>query len=86
MVSTVELKIRGLVNRTLIVAPVSLTFQWQRELEDKFREQFDVMRGGVLRTQYGQNPWQERNQVNGGERHRKAEGMSVSVMATGLMP
>jgi len=58
-----ELKIRGLVNRTLIVAPANLTFQWQREMKDKFREQFDVMRGEVLRTQYGQNPWQERSQV-----------------------
>jgi superfamily II DNA or RNA helicase len=58
-----ELKIRGLVNRTLIVAPSNLTFQWQREMKDKFREQFDVMRGEVLRTQYGQNPWQEHNQV-----------------------
>jgi hypothetical protein len=58
-----ELKIRGLAKRTLIVAPANLTFQWQRELKDKFREQFDVMRGEVLRTQYGQNPWQEHNQV-----------------------
>jgi superfamily II DNA or RNA helicase len=58
-----ELKIRGLVTRTLIVAPANLTFQWQRELKDKFRESFDVMRGEVLRSQYGQNPWQERNQV-----------------------
>lgn len=58
-----ELKIRGLVNRTLIVAPANLTFQWQREMKDKFREQFDVMRGEVLRTQYGQNPWQEHHQV-----------------------
>jgi superfamily II DNA or RNA helicase len=58
-----ELKIRGLVRRTLIVAPANLTFQWQRELKDKFREQFDVMRGEVLRTQYGQNPWQDRSQV-----------------------
>jgi hypothetical protein len=58
-----ELKVRGLVKRTLIVAPANLTFQWQRELKDKFREQFDVMRGEVLRTQYGQNPWQEHNQV-----------------------
>lgn len=58
-----ELKVRGLVTRTLIVAPANLTFQWQRELKDKFREQFDVMRGEVLRTQYGQNPWQEHNQV-----------------------
>lgn len=58
-----ELKVRGLVTRTLIVAPANLTFQWQRELKDKFREQFEIMRGEVLRTQYGQNPWQERNQV-----------------------
>ena len=50
-----ELKIRGLVTRTLIVAPANLTFQWQREMKDKFRESFDVMRGEVLRTQYGQN-------------------------------
>ncbi len=58
-----ELKIRGLVKRTLIVAPANLTFQWQREMKDKFREQFEVMRGEVLRSQYGQNPWQEKNQV-----------------------
>ncbi|HXU21065.1 MAG TPA: DUF3883 domain-containing protein [Verrucomicrobiae bacterium] len=58
-----ELKIRGLVKRVLIVAPANLTFQWQREMRDKFREQFDVMRGEVLRSQYGQNPWQERNQI-----------------------
>ena len=58
-----ELKIRGLVRRTLIVAPANLTFQWPREMKDKFREFFDVMRGEVPRTQYGQNPWQEHNQV-----------------------
>jgi superfamily II DNA or RNA helicase len=58
-----ELKIRGLVKRTLIVSPANLTFQWQREMKDKFRERFEVMRGDVLRTQYGHNPWQDRNQV-----------------------
>lgn len=58
-----ELKIRGLVKRTLIVAPANLTFQWQREMKDKFREPFEVMRGEVLRSQYGQNPWLEKNQV-----------------------
>ena len=58
-----ELKIRGLVQRTLIVAPANLTFQWQREMKDKFREQFEVMRGEILRSQYGQNPWQEKSQV-----------------------
>ncbi|MFN8632895.1 MAG: SNF2-related protein [Chloroflexota bacterium] len=58
-----ELKARGLVRRTLIVAPANLTFQWQRELRDKFRESFEVIRGDVLRANYGQNPWQERDQV-----------------------
>ena len=58
-----ELKARGLVKRTLVVAPANLTFQWQRELKDKFREQFEVMRSDVLRANYGQNPWQDRSQV-----------------------
>ncbi len=58
-----ELKARGLVRRVLIVSPANLTFQWQRELTDKFRERFDVIRGDVLRANYGQNPWQERDQV-----------------------
>jgi len=58
-----ELKARGLVRRTLIVTPANLTFQWQRELADKFREKFAVIRGSVLRANYGQNPWQEHDQV-----------------------
>jgi len=58
-----ELKVRGLVRRTLIVAPANLTFQWQREMKDKFRETFEVMRGEILRSQYGQNPWLEKDQV-----------------------
>jgi len=58
-----ELKARGLVRRVLIVTPANLTFQWQRELSDKFREKFDVIRGDVLRANYGQNPWQERDQL-----------------------
>src|SRR5947209_2482710 len=33
-----ELKIRGLAKRTLVVTPANLSFQWQRELKDKFRD------------------------------------------------
>src|SRR5947209_13027342 len=58
-----ELKARGLIRRTLIVTPANLTFQWQRELKDKFRENFEVIRSDVLRANYGQNPWQDRDQV-----------------------
>lgn len=58
-----ELKLRGLAKRTLIITPASLSFQWQREMKDKFREDFDVVRGDVLRANYGSNPFQEKNQV-----------------------
>src|ERR1700722_12483906 len=58
-----ELKKRGLGKRTLILTPANLSFQWQRELKDKFRESFEVVRSDVLRANYGMNPWQEKNQV-----------------------
>lgn len=58
-----ELKVRGLIQRVLIVAPANLCFQWQRELKDKFRETFRIVRGDVLRTSYGANPWQDIDQV-----------------------
>jgi SNF2 family DNA or RNA helicase len=50
-----ELKIRGLAKRTLVVTPANLSFQWQRELKDKFRESFEVIRSDVLRANYGSN-------------------------------
>jgi superfamily II DNA or RNA helicase len=58
-----ELKARGLIKRVLIVSPANLTFQWQREMKDKFREQFTVVRSEILRANYGTNPWQEYDQV-----------------------
>lgn len=58
-----ELKARGLVKRILIVTPANLSFQWQREMKDKFREQFTVVRSDILRANYGSNPWQEFDQV-----------------------
>jgi superfamily II DNA or RNA helicase len=58
-----ELKIRGLVQRILVISPANLTFQWQRELKDKFHDDFEIISGQVLRANYGLNPWQERNQV-----------------------
>lgn len=58
-----ELKIRGLVRRTLIIAPANLTFQWQREMKEKFREDFEVVNADLLRANYGSNPWQEKHQI-----------------------
>ncbi len=58
-----ELKLRGLVERTLVVTPANLAFQWQRELHDRFRERFEILRGIDLQSAYGINPWQDKPQV-----------------------
>jgi len=58
-----ELKVRGLIRRVLIVTPANLSFQWQRELKDRFREDFTVVRSDILRANYGANPWQDLDQV-----------------------
>src|SRR5437773_6588065 len=58
-----ELMLRGLIERTLVVCPANLTFQWQRELREKFDEKFFVLKGADLRVQYGVNQWLEQEQI-----------------------
>jgi len=58
-----ELKLRGLAERVLIVAPANLAFQWQRELKEKFDEKFLVLKGSDIRDQFGVNQWLEQTQV-----------------------
>lgn len=58
-----ELKLRGLADRVLVVCPANLTFQWQRELKDKFDEKFLVLKGGDIREQFGINQWLEQKQI-----------------------
>ncbi|HEX7070800.1 MAG TPA: DEAD/DEAH box helicase, partial [Rhodothermales bacterium] len=58
-----ELKLRGLVDRVLVVAPANLSFQWQRELKEKFDEKFLVLKGSDIRDQFGVNQWLEQKQV-----------------------
>lgn len=58
-----ELKLRGLAERVLVLCPANLTFQWQRELKEKFDEKFLVLKGGDIREQFGVNQWLEQKQV-----------------------
>lgn len=51
-----EFKSRGLAKRVLTVTPANLTFQWQREMADEFREKFEIIPGATLRANYGQDP------------------------------
>jgi len=58
-----ELKLRGLCDRILIVCPANLTFQWQREMKEKFDEKLLVLKGSDIREQFGVNQWLEHRQV-----------------------
>ena len=58
-----ELKLRGLIERVLVVCPANLAFQWQRELKEKFDEKFLVLKGGDIRDQFGVNQWLEQKQI-----------------------
>jgi superfamily II DNA or RNA helicase len=62
-----ELKLRGLVRRTLIVVPMGLTTQWQQELHTHFGEHFQLLSPAdfpALRRQPGdQNLWRRFSQI-----------------------
>jgi superfamily II DNA or RNA helicase len=58
-----ELKLRRLADRILIVCPANLTFQWQRELREKFDEEFTRLKGQDIREQFGINQWLKEKQV-----------------------
>jgi SNF2 family DNA or RNA helicase len=58
-----ELKLRGLIERILIVCPANLSFQWRREMLDRFGEKFEQLRGADIREQYGTNQWMDKTQI-----------------------
>ncbi len=58
-----ELKLRGLVKRTLIIAPGHLKEQWQREMRDRFEENFIKVDRGLMNASYGENIWARESQL-----------------------
>ncbi len=52
----------GLLIRELKLR-ANLSFQWQRELREKFDERLLVLKGGDIRDQFGVNQWMERKRV-----------------------
>ena len=52
-----ELKLRGAIERVLILAPAPLTIQWQDELRSKFDEVFEVIRSDLAKNQLAGNVW-----------------------------
>lgn len=58
-----ELKLRGLVERTLVICPANLAFQWRREMKDRFGEHFEQVTGERLREAYAVNVWDNHSQI-----------------------
>ena len=58
-----ELKLRGLVERVLIICPANLSFQWRREMRDRFEEDFELITGYRLREAYAVNVWNQHPQI-----------------------
>lgn len=58
-----ELKYRGLVERTLVVAPGHLKDQWLREMKERFHENFSIIDRNMMAGEWGKNVFNERNQV-----------------------
>ncbi|GLI53729.1 helicase-related protein [Thermodesulfovibrio yellowstonii] len=58
-----ELKLRGVINRILIVVPGHLKDQWRRELKEKFQETFTVATRQLIDAHYGENIWERENQI-----------------------
>ena len=54
-----EMKLRGLIERTLIITPANLTDQWRRELHEKFGETFAVVNRATINSAYGRNIWED---------------------------
>lgn len=54
-----ELRLRGVVERVLILCPAPLTIQWQDELSTKFDETFELMTSERIKGVLTANPWHE---------------------------
>ena len=57
-----ELKLRGVLDRVLIVCPAPLTVQWQAELREKFEEDFFIVDRHTRITAAG-NIWDEHSRI-----------------------
>jgi ERCC4-related helicase len=60
-----ELRARGAIDRVLILAPASLTRQWQSEMLNKFNEDFTIFDGPTVKllSQSGANAWMRRKSI-----------------------
>jgi SNF2 family DNA or RNA helicase len=58
-----ELKVRGDLERCLIISPGSLTDQWQDELAEKFGLNFEILTGDMIQAARTANPFEYKEPV-----------------------
>ncbi len=74
-----ELKYRGVARRILLVTPGHLKLQWQREMKEKFGEQFVMVDRAVQNAHWGRNIWLEQNQIITSMDFAKGEDVMVGL-------
>jgi len=73
-----EMKLRGAIERILILCPAPLTIQWQDEMLKWFGEPFDIIFSAVDQQQLT-NPWERGTQVIASIDYAKQEGVRERV-------
>lgn len=58
-----ELKLRGIIERILLVVPGHLKDQWKRELKERFQENLTEVTRDLIDAHYGENIWEREKQI-----------------------
>lgn len=58
-----ELKLRGVLDRVLIVCPAPLTIQWQDEMSSRFEETFEIVGAELAKNTLAGNAWERFPQI-----------------------
>lgn len=75
-----ELKLRGVVERILILAPAPLTVQWQDELRSKFSETFEIINSNLAKGQLAGNTWERFRQCIASIDFAKREDIAAGIL------
>jgi len=78
-----ELKLRGVIERVLILAPAPLTIQWQDELRSRFDEVFEVIRSDMAKNQLAGNIWERFPQCIASIDFAKQEDVAPGLLRAG---
>ncbi|MBL8044920.1 MAG: DEAD/DEAH box helicase family protein, partial [Anaerolineales bacterium] len=77
-----ELKLRNQVKRVLIIAPGHLKEQWQREMRDRFEENFIKVDRGLIDASYGENIWARESQMIASIDFAKQDDIAMSLASS----